>query len=81
MNLTVNIHNRREERDSREKRDGLHDARNEMRDPRYGIRVAGYEISRIPHLELRVALFPLVSPVSHESDIEERRKIRWNEGE
>ena len=67
MNLTGNIRNQREERDSREKRDGS-----------FGLKAEGFGTS---NSELRVALFPLVLPVSHESDIEEQRRIRWNERE
>jgi hypothetical protein len=72
----VNIHNRARS-ETREKSGRGYT----MRGTRCEIRDTGYEISRIPHLELRVALIPLVSPVSHESDIEERRRIRWNERE
>jgi len=61
----VNIRDRREERDSREKRDRP-----------VGLKAEGFGTS---NSELRVALIPLVLPVSHESDIEEQRRIRWND--
>jgi hypothetical protein len=48
---------------------GIRDVRNEMRDTGYESRDMGYGIRDISYPELRVALFPPVSPVSFESGI------------